>query len=72
MMKIKTSRKISIIFSIFTFFIWFFLIILVNIISVINWNKWEKRESIYFENNSIEQNLFINNQLESIELELFF
>ena len=72
MMKIKTSRKISLIFSVFTFFIWFFLIILVNSISFINWHKWEEKEIRHFENNSIEQSLFINNQLESIELELFF
>jgi len=67
----KTSIRISVIFSIFTFFVVWFFIISINVFSYINWQKWEQKElQIKTIKHINEDKQFLEEQLESLEFEI--
>ncbi|MDQ7008842.1 MAG: HAMP domain-containing sensor histidine kinase [Candidatus Gracilibacteria bacterium] len=73
--ELKTSTRIALIFSIFTFCVLLFMIIFINVFTYINWHKAEENEISesgyigHIINTELDE--FIEEQLETIELEIF-
>ena len=68
----KISTRISVIFSVFSFFVILFFILFINIFSYLNWQKWEEKETLNKTLEHIQEHKnFLEEQLESIEFELF-